>query len=51
MDEQPVEPAAWITGAIKARMKPMGAARLNRQEALEARNRAVAEQLARELCA
>jgi hypothetical protein len=48
MRDKPVEPAAWISAAINARMKPGGAGRPNRQEDLEARNRAVAARLAQE---
>ncbi|CAE6838892.1 DUF1376 domain-containing protein [Paraburkholderia nemoris] len=48
MREKPIEPAAWIAGAINARMKPGGASRPNRQEELETRNRAVAARLAQE---
>jgi hypothetical protein len=49
MHEQPLEPAAWIAAAINAHMKPGAkAGRPNKQEALEARNRAVAERLAQE---
>jgi hypothetical protein len=44
----PLEPAAWIAGSINARMKPALGRRQNKQEALEAQNRAVAERLARE---
>jgi hypothetical protein len=47
MREQPLEPAAWIAGAINAAMKP-AKGRPNKQEALEARNRAIAERLAQE---
>jgi hypothetical protein len=47
MREGPLEPAAWIAGAINARMKP-GGVRGNKQENLEARNRAVAARLAQE---
>jgi hypothetical protein len=45
--EKPTEPAAWISAAINARMKP-GAkgSRPNRQEALEARNHEVARRWA-----
>ncbi|RKR46285.1 DUF1376 domain-containing protein [Paraburkholderia sp. BL17N1] len=48
MRDKPVEPAAWISAAINARMKPGGAGRPNRQEDLEARNRTVAARLAQE---
>lgn len=47
MREQPIEPAAWVAAAINAQIKP-SSGRPNKQEALEARNRAIAERLAQE---
>lgn len=47
MTAGPLEPAAWIAGSINARMKP-AQGRPNKQQALEAQNRAVAERLAQE---
>jgi hypothetical protein len=45
MQEKPVEPAAWISAAINARIKT-GQKRPNKQEALEARNHEIAHQWA-----
>lgn len=42
MRDKPVEPAAWISAAINARIKP-GPKRPNKQEALEARNHQIAQ--------
>ena len=47
MREKPVEPAAWISAAINARIKP-AQGRPNKQQQLEAKNREIAERLAKE---
>lgn len=48
MREKPVEPAAWISAAINARIKPAAQGRPNKQQQLEAKNREIAERLAKE---